>query len=75
MTKYYNLIVFLSWAQEICFLLRLMRFTKPPAPHNDFFFFKPLVGSIVVWEGSSLLRLSAQVLRCMGGGALPSLSA
>ena len=70
LTKYYNLIVFLSWAQEICFFLRLMLFTKPPSPAiMIFFFFKPLVGSTVVWEGSTLLRLSARVLRCVGGAA------
>lgn len=31
LTKYYNLIVFLSWVQEICFLLRLMLFTESPS--------------------------------------------
>lgn len=44
MTKYYNLIVFLSWAQEICFLLRLMLFTKPPGPEIMIFFFFLTVG-------------------------------
>ena len=39
LTKYYNLIVFLSWAQEICFFLRLMLFTKPPSPAIMIFFF------------------------------------
>ena len=47
LTKYYNLIVFLSWAQEICFLLRLMLFTKPPGPEIMIFFFNPW------WEAPS----------------------
>ena len=32
LTKYYTLIVFLSWAQEICFFLRLMLFPMSPSP-------------------------------------------
>ena len=44
LTKYYNLIVFLSWAQEICFFLRLMLFTKPPSPAIMIFFFLTIGG-------------------------------
>lgn len=32
LTKYYNLIVFLSWAQETCFLLRRRVFTNSRSP-------------------------------------------
>lgn len=65
LTKYYSLIVFLSWAQETCLLLQRMRFTRFPKP---IVIISLTLGGTAPWHGmgpscqESLMRLS-QVFR------------